>query len=128
VQPWFVSCRNATGFAVTLFVTYLEIDSVKFNDSRAYNVRKLHFQAKLCDVFAENKKQHYCGDLVLGRPVTREDKPLLKSSPLEKCVGHSVKNLGRSQKTLRPTWYPKLIMRLVLGWGFYKRPSSTISN
>jgi len=31
-----------------------------------YNVRKLHFQANLCEVFAENKQQHYCGDLVLG--------------------------------------------------------------
>ena len=29
-----------------------------------YNVRKLHFQANLCEVFAEDK-QHYCGDLVL---------------------------------------------------------------
>jgi len=27
------------------------------------NIRKLHFQANLCDVFAEDKKQHYCGDL-----------------------------------------------------------------
>jgi len=30
-----------------------------------YNVRKLHFQANLCEVFAEDKQQHYCGDLVL---------------------------------------------------------------
>jgi len=29
------------------------------------NLRKLHFQANLCEVFAEDKKQHYCGDLVL---------------------------------------------------------------
>jgi len=34
--------------------------------SVAYNVRKLHFQANLCEVLAENKQQHYCGDLVLG--------------------------------------------------------------
>jgi len=27
------------------------------------NIRKLHFQANLCEVFAENKKQHYCGNL-----------------------------------------------------------------
>jgi len=30
-----------------------------------YNVKKLHLQANLCDVFAEHKKQNYCGDLVL---------------------------------------------------------------
>jgi len=30
------------------------------------NIRKLHFQANLCEVVAEDKKQHYCGDLVLG--------------------------------------------------------------
>ena len=33
---------------------------------QVYNVRKLHFQASLCEIFAENQKQHYCGDLVLG--------------------------------------------------------------
>jgi len=27
---------------------------------------KLDFQANLCEAFAEDKKQHYCGDLVLG--------------------------------------------------------------
>jgi len=27
------------------------------------NIRKLHFQANLCEVFAEDKKQHYYGDL-----------------------------------------------------------------
>jgi len=50
---------------VTLFVTYSETDSVKFNDSCVYNVRKLHFQANLCEVVAEDKNQHYCGDLIL---------------------------------------------------------------
>jgi len=29
-----------------------------------YNVKKLHLQANLHDVFAEDKKQNYCGDLV----------------------------------------------------------------
>jgi len=29
------------------------------------NIIKLYFQANLCEVFAEDKKQHYCGDLVL---------------------------------------------------------------
>jgi len=32
----------------------------------AYDVRKLDFLANLCEAFAEYKKQHYCGDLVLG--------------------------------------------------------------
>jgi len=27
------------------------------------NIRKLYFQANLCEVFAEDEKQHYCGDL-----------------------------------------------------------------
>jgi len=26
----------------------------------------LDFQANLCEAFAEDKNQHYCGDLVLG--------------------------------------------------------------
>jgi len=37
-----------------------------------YNVRKLHFQANLCQVFAEDKRQHYCGDLVLGLAVLQK--------------------------------------------------------
>jgi len=37
-----------------------------FNDTSVYNVRKLDFQSNLCVAFAEDKKQHYCGDLVLG--------------------------------------------------------------
>ena len=32
---------------------------------------------------------------------------------LEKCVGHSLKYLGPSQKTLRPTWSPKLVTGLL---------------
>jgi len=28
--------------------------------------RKLDFQTDLCEAFDEEKKQHYCGDLVLG--------------------------------------------------------------
>ena len=31
-----------------------------------YNVKKLDFQEYLCQAFAEDKKQHHCGDLVLG--------------------------------------------------------------
>jgi len=31
-----------------------------------YKVRKLHFQASLCEVFAEDTQQHYCRELVLG--------------------------------------------------------------
>jgi len=30
-----------------------------------YNVKKLHLQANLCEVFAENKRQNYCGDTIL---------------------------------------------------------------
>ena len=63
----FVQKRWLTGFSVTLFVTNSETDRVKFKDaSVAYSVRKLHFEANLCDVFAENKQQDYCGDLVFG--------------------------------------------------------------
>jgi len=32
---------------------------------------------------------------------------------LEKCVGHSLKNLGPSQKNLRPPYCPKLVTGLV---------------
>ena len=58
---------NATcsGFAVTLAVTYSDTDSVYFNNASVYNVRKLDYQANLCEAFAEYKKQHYCGDSVL---------------------------------------------------------------
>jgi len=66
VQPWFVPYRNETGFAVTLAVTYSETDSVYYNDTSVYNVRKLDFQTCLCEAFAEDKKQQYCGDLFLG--------------------------------------------------------------
>jgi len=54
-----------TGFAVTLAVMYSETDSVQFNDASVYNVRILAFPANRCEAFAEDKKQHYCGDLVL---------------------------------------------------------------
>jgi len=37
-----------------------------FSYATVYNVRKLGFQTNLCEAFAEDKKQHYCGDLVLG--------------------------------------------------------------
>ena len=32
---------------------------------QVYHVKKLHFQVNLCEVFAGDKQQHYCGDLVL---------------------------------------------------------------
>jgi len=62
---------------------------------------------------------------VLSRPVIRgvqgAKPPLEKFSlPLEKCVGHSLKMLdivqkfGPSQKTLRPSWCPKLVTGMVL--------------
>jgi len=30
-----------------------------------YNGKKLHLQANLCEVFAENKMQNYCSNIVL---------------------------------------------------------------
>jgi len=72
VQPLFVPCRNVTGFAVTLVVTYSETDSVYFNDASVYSVRKVDFQANLCETFDEDKKQHYCGDLVWGLGVSHK--------------------------------------------------------
>ena len=36
VQDGFGSRGNVTGFAVTMFVTYSETDSVNFNDASAY--------------------------------------------------------------------------------------------
>ena len=35
-------------------------------------VGNLHFQANLCEVFAEDKQRHYCEDLVLGRAVLQK--------------------------------------------------------
>jgi len=32
-----------------------------------YNGKKLHLQANLCEVFAENKKQNYCSDIIQFR-------------------------------------------------------------
>jgi len=53
----FVQKRWLIDIIVTLVVTYSETDSVKFKDaSAAYNFRKLHFQANLCEVFAEHKQ------------------------------------------------------------------------
>jgi len=37
-------------------------------------------------------------------------------APLEKYIGHSLKNVGPSQKTLRPTLCPKLVTGLVYGF------------
>jgi len=36
------------------------------------DVKKLHFQANLCEIFAEDQKQHYCGDLVSGLVVLQK--------------------------------------------------------
>jgi len=61
---------------------------------------------------------------VLNRPVTRgagKRSPPRKISPTWKMcwtwfksIGHNSKNLGPSQKTLRPSWCPKLVTGLVL--------------
>jgi len=55
--------QNVTGLALTLVATYSE-DSSKL-EKQVYNanIRKLYFQANLCEVFVEDRKQHYCGDL-----------------------------------------------------------------
>jgi len=37
-----------------------------------YYCWKLDFQANLCEAFSEDKKQHYCGDLVLGWAVLQK--------------------------------------------------------
>jgi len=39
---------------------------------QVYNVRKLYFQANLYEVFAKDKQQHYCGDLVSGWAVLQK--------------------------------------------------------
>jgi len=39
---------------------------------QVYNVRKLHFQSNLCEVFSEDQQQHCCGDLVLGQAVLQK--------------------------------------------------------
>jgi len=49
-----------------LVITYSETDSIYSNDASVYNVGELDFQANLCEAFAEDKKQHYSGELVLG--------------------------------------------------------------
>jgi len=34
---------------------------------QVYNATRLQeFQANLCEVFSDDKKQHYCGNLLLG--------------------------------------------------------------
>jgi len=37
-----------------------------------YYCRNLDFQANLCEAFSEDKKQQYCGDLVLGWAVLQK--------------------------------------------------------
>jgi len=61
----FMKKRWLTGFTVTLVVTYSETNSENLK-MQVCSVGKLHFQANLCEDFAEDKQQHYCGDLVLG--------------------------------------------------------------
>jgi len=39
---------------------------------QVHNVRKLNFQANLCEVFAEDKQQHYCGDFGLEWAVLQD--------------------------------------------------------
>jgi len=57
-----------------------------------------------------------------------EDPLKFFSPPLEKCVGHSLKKMGPSQKTLRPTWCPKLGLDVSLLKNRSKTPSSAGPN
>ena len=59
------------------------------------------------------QRKHFSKTNVTSRPVTRGISPTL-----EKCIGHSSKNLGPSQKTLRPSWCPKLVTGLVTSHAF----------
>jgi len=61
IKPRFVSCRNATGFALTLVVTYSETDSVKFKICKLIMLES--YMENLCEVIAEDKKLRYCEDL-----------------------------------------------------------------
>jgi len=60
----------------------------------------------------------------IRRPATRVGaggrSPYKIFRPPGKCVGHSLKNLGPCQKTLRPTWCPKLVTDLdIRYWIWY---------
>jgi len=46
-----------------LVVTYSENRANLKMQVYNINIRKLHFEANLCEVFAEDEKQRYCGDL-----------------------------------------------------------------
>jgi len=45
-----------SGYNVTLVATYSKTDNVEYFRIQVYNVGKLHFQANLCEVFAEDWK------------------------------------------------------------------------
>jgi len=51
---------------------YSETNSVKFNDANVYNVRKVHFQANLCEAFADYKAALSWRLMVLGWAVLRQ--------------------------------------------------------
>jgi len=59
----------------------------------------------------------------MARPVTRGEKPLLEnlSSPLEKCVGHSLKLLDTVQKIwdpLRKLFAPPVLPSWLRAWAW----------
>jgi len=56
--------------------------------------------------FNGNVKIYIVGQLLRYRQCGKISQP--QGAP-GKCVGQSLKNLGPSQKTLRPTWGPKLV-------------------
>jgi len=49
------------------------------NDARVHNVRKLHFQANLGEAFTGDKKQPFCGHLVLAWAVFQDCLQLLEN-------------------------------------------------
>jgi len=66
---------------------------------QTHNFRNLHLQINLYEVFAEDKKQHYCGDIVLGWV----DLLFLKPSRIILCIGYEQKQilLNPAQETFK---------------------------
>jgi len=69
---------------------------------------------------------------IVTRPVTTGAKPPRKffATPGKMCwtwfntIGHSSKNLGPSQKTLRPSWGPKVVTGLIVTTYFMNQTST----
>jgi len=87
------------------------------NKDQEYNNPLASFATCLCWQRSELRSCAKQGPAVTTLPQARNQEgevPLkLFSPPLEKFVGHSLKNLGPSQKTLRHIWCPKLVPGLL---------------